>query len=116
MCKGHAVADVVPAPSMSFPAALRPEALPRQDAGCVPEFGRFAVATMCCCSPRQDAALVTKSSASERRFLEGGLKLLWARSLVAPRGCYSCTRRPWAEAPPPPLGCVVRLHAAAAAT
>ena len=38
MCRGHVVADVVPAPSMSFPAASRPEALPRQDAGFVPEF------------------------------------------------------------------------------
>ena len=64
VCKGHAVADVVLSPVMSFLAALRPDALPRQDAG----LGRFVVASVCCCSPRQDAAPVTKNSASERRF------------------------------------------------
>ena len=37
---GHVVADVIGAPSMLFPAASRPEAPPRQDAGFVPEFSR----------------------------------------------------------------------------
>ena len=53
---GHAAANVIPSPAVSFQAALRLGACPRQDA----EFSRLVVSSVCCCSPRQDAARVTK--------------------------------------------------------